>query len=70
VLLRSGGTIPVVHQLAVVRGLPTVLLGFALAEDRMHAPNERFAVDCFRGGVRTAVALLGASVTGPPAVPG
>jgi acetylornithine deacetylase/succinyl-diaminopimelate desuccinylase-like protein len=57
--LRSGGTIPVVHDLEVRRGVPTVLLGFALPEDRMHAPGERFAVSSFRGGVRTSVALLG-----------
>ncbi|MER7959784.1 M20/M25/M40 family metallo-hydrolase [Streptomyces sp. NPDC096030] len=58
VLLRSGGTIPVVSELAGRRELPTVLMGFALPDDRMHAPDERLSISSFTRGTRTAVAFL------------
>ncbi|TJZ54099.1 M20 family dipeptidase [Streptomyces piniterrae] len=58
VLLRSGGTIPVVAELARRRDLPVVLMGFALPDDRMHAPGERLSISCFHRGTRTAVAFL------------
>lgn len=42
VLLRSGGTIPVVGMFKKILNTSTVLMGFALATDDMHAPNEKF----------------------------
>jgi acetylornithine deacetylase/succinyl-diaminopimelate desuccinylase-like protein len=42
VFLRSGGTIPVVNTFQELLGVPTVLMGFALPDDRIHAPNEKF----------------------------
>ncbi|TWP51828.1 M20 family dipeptidase [Lentzea tibetensis] len=56
-LTRSGGTIPVVGRFAE-RGIPVLLLGFALPDDRMHAPNERLSLRAFARGVDTATALL------------
>lgn len=58
VFLRSGGSIPVVNTLQEVLGIPTVLMGFALPDDRMHAPNERFQLAQFYGGVRTCIHFL------------
>jgi acetylornithine deacetylase/succinyl-diaminopimelate desuccinylase-like protein len=52
-LLRSGGTIPIVNTLQEVFGIPTVLMGFALPDDRMHAPNEKFYLPNFRHGIST-----------------
>jgi acetylornithine deacetylase/succinyl-diaminopimelate desuccinylase-like protein len=57
VLLRSGGTIPVVAQFQA-RAVPVALLGFALPDDHMHAPDERLSLAAFRYGVRTSVHLL------------
>jgi len=37
--VRSGGSIPVVAQLAA-RGIPVVVSGFTLPDDPIHAPNE------------------------------
>jgi acetylornithine deacetylase/succinyl-diaminopimelate desuccinylase-like protein len=54
----SGGTIPVVASLQSL-GVPTVLMGFALPDDRMHAPNEKFHVPNFRAGIATSLAFLG-----------
>ncbi len=58
VFLRSGGTIPMAHTFQNVLGLPTVLMGFALADDRMHAPNEKFHLPNFYNGIKTAIFFL------------
>ena len=55
-LVRSGGTLPIVPALAD-RGIPTVLTGFGLPESNVHSPNERFLVRYFEQGVDTAAAL-------------
>jgi len=52
-LVRSGGTIPVLAALAA-RGIQTVVSGFALAEDYIHAPNESFRVESLRLGAETS----------------
>jgi acetylornithine deacetylase/succinyl-diaminopimelate desuccinylase-like protein len=59
VLIGSGGSIPVVECLHRLLGLDSVLLGFALDDDRVHSPNEKFEVVCFRHGLRTHARLLG-----------
>jgi acetylornithine deacetylase/succinyl-diaminopimelate desuccinylase-like protein len=58
VFVRSGGTIPVVNLFRELLGLETVLMGFALPSDRIHAPNERFALTRFARGIETAIAFL------------
>ena len=55
VFLRSGGTIPVVNIFQDILKVPTVLMGFALPDDRMHAPNERFNIGIFHRGICTCV---------------
>jgi acetylornithine deacetylase/succinyl-diaminopimelate desuccinylase-like protein len=52
-LLRSGGTIPLVPALAD-RGIPTVLAGFSLPDSNMHSPNERLLARYIPLGVETA----------------
>jgi acetylornithine deacetylase/succinyl-diaminopimelate desuccinylase-like protein len=54
VFLPSGGTIPVVSMIKEVLGVPVVLMGFALPDDRMHGPNERFRLDQFFKGIATS----------------
>lgn len=56
--LRSGGSIPIVAAFREHLGVPTVLMGFALASDRAHGPNERFSLDRFGRGVETSIAFL------------
>jgi len=58
VLLRSGGTIPVVSLFQEMLGTPTVLMGFALPDDRMHAPNEKFHLPNFYRGIATSIWFL------------
>jgi acetylornithine deacetylase/succinyl-diaminopimelate desuccinylase-like protein len=52
-LLRSGGSIPLVPALAE-RGIPTILTGFALPDANMHSPNERLLAHYVPLGVEAA----------------
>jgi acetylornithine deacetylase/succinyl-diaminopimelate desuccinylase-like protein len=52
-LLRSGGSIPLVPALAE-KGIPTVLSGFALPDANIHSPNERLLVRYIPLGVAAA----------------
>ncbi len=56
-LVRSGGSIPVVAAL-VERGIPAIVTGFALNDSNVHSPNERFVADYLPLGVETAQELF------------
>jgi acetylornithine deacetylase/succinyl-diaminopimelate desuccinylase-like protein len=58
VFLRSGGSIPVVSTFQRVLGIPTVLMGFALPDDHIHAPNEKFHLPNFYMGIETSIWFL------------
>jgi acetylornithine deacetylase/succinyl-diaminopimelate desuccinylase-like protein len=51
VLLREGGSIPIVNEFKRILKADTLLLGLALPEDNAHSPNERFNLDCFEKGM-------------------
>jgi acetylornithine deacetylase/succinyl-diaminopimelate desuccinylase-like protein len=52
-LLRTGGTLPIVPALAD-KGIPTVLTGFALPGANVHSPNERLLARYIPLGVAAA----------------
>ena len=58
VFVRSGGSIPVVNSFQEVLGAPTVMMGFALPDDRIHAPNEKFHLPNFFRGIDTSINFL------------
>jgi len=58
VFMREGGSIPVVGQFQDYLGLETVLMGFGLPDDRIHAPNERFYLPNFYRGIETSIRFL------------
>jgi acetylornithine deacetylase/succinyl-diaminopimelate desuccinylase-like protein len=58
VFLRSGGTVPVAQVFQEKKGMPTVLMGFGLRDDRMHAPNERFLLANLYRGIETSIWFL------------
>jgi acetylornithine deacetylase/succinyl-diaminopimelate desuccinylase-like protein len=55
-LVRSGGTLPIVPALAD-KGIPTIVTGFALPDSNIHSPNENLLADYLPLGVRAAAEL-------------
>jgi len=58
VLIREGGSIPIVQTFRDILGVDTLLLGLALSDAQVHAPNENFPVANFEAGIRLNQALL------------
>lgn len=56
--LRLGGSIPIVETFGRLLRVPTVLMGFALADDAIHGPNEKFHLPNFYNGIATSVEFL------------
>lgn len=57
VLTRIGGSLPILVALAE-RKIPTIVSGFALAEDAIHAPNESYRLESLELGEKTAHELF------------
>lgn len=49
----SGGSIPIISAFEQTLGIKSLLIGFGLAEDAIHSPNESYGLDQFRKGVET-----------------
>jgi acetylornithine deacetylase/succinyl-diaminopimelate desuccinylase-like protein len=58
VLIREGGSIPIVQAFREILGADTLLLGLALADAQIHSPNENFPIENFESGIRMNQALL------------
>ncbi len=58
VLIREGGSIPIVQTFRDILGADTLLLGLALSDAQVHAPNENFPVENFEAGIRLNQSLL------------
>ncbi|MEX2392903.1 MAG: M20/M25/M40 family metallo-hydrolase, partial [Actinomycetota bacterium] len=56
-LWRLGGTLPLLDMLKK-KGIPTVLTGFARADDKIHAPNESYPLESLTQGRTGARALF------------
>ncbi len=55
VFMREGGSIPVVGEFKDILGLETVLMGFGLPGDQIHAPNERYYLPNFYRGIESSI---------------
>ena len=58
VFIRSGGSIPIVGDFDKHLGLPSVMMGFGLPDDNLHAPNEKFNLKNFRLGIESLIRFL------------
>jgi acetylornithine deacetylase/succinyl-diaminopimelate desuccinylase-like protein len=57
VLIREGGSIPIITQFKKILRADSLLLGLALPDDNLHSPNEKFSLDCFEKGMRMSALL-------------
>ncbi|HLC04974.1 MAG TPA: dipeptidase [Anaerolineales bacterium] len=55
---REGGSVPVVGLIKEMIGVPTLMLGFGLPDDNLHAPNEKQNLPTFFRGIETYIRLL------------
>jgi len=58
VFIRSGGSIPIVGDFDRNLGLPSVMMGFGLPDDNLHAPNEKFHLKNFSLGIESVIRFL------------
>ena len=58
VFIRSGGSIPIVGDFDRHLGVPSVMMGFGLPDDNIHAPNEKFHLKNFALGIESVVRFL------------
>jgi len=58
VYIRSGGSIPIVGLFDKHLGLPSVMMGFGLPDDNLHAPNEKFYLPNFFRGIEAVERYL------------
>ena len=56
--MRSGGSIPVVGDFQEHLGIPSVLMGYGLPDDALHAPNEKFSLRNFHQGILSTARFL------------
>ena len=55
VFIRSGGSIPIVGDFERHLKIPTVMMGFGLPDDNLHAPNEKFHIANFHRGIESII---------------
>jgi acetylornithine deacetylase/succinyl-diaminopimelate desuccinylase-like protein len=48
---REGGSVPVVTQMQHILGIDSVLTGFGLPDDNLHAPNEKIHLPTYYRGI-------------------
>ena len=55
VYIRSGGSIPIVADFEKHLKIPSVMMGFGLPDDNLHAPNEKFHIPNFYRGIESLI---------------
>ena len=58
VFVRGGGSIPIVGDFVRNLRTPTVMMGFGLPDDNLHAPNEKFHLANFHRGIASIIGFL------------
>ncbi|MFQ5943172.1 MAG: dipeptidase [Anaerolineales bacterium] len=55
---REGGSVPVVGMIEEMLDVKTLMLGFGLPDDNLHAPNEKFHLPNFHRGIDTFIYFM------------
>ncbi|NQU76162.1 MAG: dipeptidase [Planctomycetes bacterium] len=58
VLVRGGASVPVTRMFHDHLGVDPLMMGYALPDDRVHSPNEKFRIDHFHRGIVAGAALM------------
>ena len=58
VYIRSGGSIPIVAAFDEFLGIPSVMMGYGLPDDNLHAPNEKMHLPNFFRGIEAVARYL------------
>jgi acetylornithine deacetylase/succinyl-diaminopimelate desuccinylase-like protein len=58
VFIRDGASVPIVGDFAMHLGIPSVMMGFGLPDDGLHAPNEKYRLENYYRGIVTVARFL------------
>ncbi len=58
VMIRAGGSIPIVAAFGTHLKTPSILMGFGLPDDGAHGPNEKFNIPNFHKGIESVIGFL------------
>ena len=55
IFARQGGSVPIVGEMQTLLGIESLLLGFGLPDDNLHAPNEKQHLPTFYRGIEAFI---------------